>query len=177
MITMTRDKFNCLSPQTTNFFYLFSSSIDYYKRCQHYYHIKVFVLLNLLSKLFSFHHFNAKSYKLLIILKLYSFLIFYSGHQPNKLSGEIGPVDTLIDRNQQWKHVTKSLKAYYEGLAHISNQTSKEVLALADTAIQVPLVVSLPLIYNILIRDKEMKANVRVLAIDFTKEINLLTTE
>ncbi|KAL8287082.1 hypothetical protein RQP46_004088 [Phenoliferia psychrophenolica] len=59
------------------------------------------------------------------------------GHQPSKLTGVIGPVDVLIDRCQQWKHVTKSLLHYYKGLAAIETASAKSTLALTDV-IQVP---------------------------------------
>ncbi|KAK4056758.1 hypothetical protein OIO90_002310 [Microbotryomycetes sp. JL221] len=44
---------------------------------------------------------------------------------------------TLVDRCQQYKHITKSLLHYYQGLAQIQKDTSKHTLALCDT-IQVP---------------------------------------
>ncbi|KAK4054399.1 hypothetical protein OIV83_000893 [Microbotryomycetes sp. JL201] len=44
---------------------------------------------------------------------------------------------TLVDRCQQYKHITKSLLHYYKGLAQIQKDTSKHTLALCDT-IQVP---------------------------------------
>ncbi|KAK4700873.1 hypothetical protein P7C70_g5371, partial [Phenoliferia sp. Uapishka_3] len=59
------------------------------------------------------------------------------GHQADKKTGEIGPVDVLIDRSQQWKHVTKSLLHYYKGLSAIETSSAKATLALTET-IQVP---------------------------------------
>ncbi|KAL8280370.1 hypothetical protein RQP46_007287 [Phenoliferia psychrophenolica] len=59
------------------------------------------------------------------------------GSLPDKATGEVGPVDVLIDRSQQWKHVTKSLLHYYKGLSALESTTAKATLALCDT-IQVP---------------------------------------
>ncbi|KAK4700279.1 hypothetical protein P7C70_g5972, partial [Phenoliferia sp. Uapishka_3] len=59
------------------------------------------------------------------------------GHQPSKMTGEIGPVDVLIDRSQQWKHIAKSLLNYYKGLSSIEKTAAKSTLGLMET-IQVP---------------------------------------
>lgn len=58
------------------------------------------------------------------------------GHQLK--DGEaMRPDYVLVDRNQQWKHVTKSLLSYYQGLSQIESHTAKSTLALCET-IQVP---------------------------------------
>ncbi|ORY64622.1 hypothetical protein BCR35DRAFT_354988 [Leucosporidium creatinivorum] len=57
--------------------------------------------------------------------------------ESKKVGGEIRPDYALTDRLNQWKHVTKSLLHYYQGLAAIEHTTSKSTLALQET-IQVP---------------------------------------
>ncbi|GAA5984221.1 hypothetical protein JCM10908_006099 [Rhodotorula pacifica] len=58
------------------------------------------------------------------------------GHQPTA-TGQIRTDHELVDRLQQWKHVTKSLLHYYKGLVDIENATSRSTSALTET-IQVP---------------------------------------
>lgn len=38
----------------------------------------------------------------------------------------------LVDRDQQWKHITKSLIGYYHGLAQINHNAAKQTLALQN---------------------------------------------
>ncbi|GAA5875931.1 hypothetical protein JCM3774_005821 [Rhodotorula dairenensis] len=58
------------------------------------------------------------------------------GHQPTA-TGQIRTDHELVDRLQQWKHVTKSLLHYYKGLVDIENATARSTAALTET-IQVP---------------------------------------
>ncbi|TNY19467.1 hypothetical protein DMC30DRAFT_304506 [Rhodotorula diobovata] len=58
------------------------------------------------------------------------------GHQPLS-DGAIRTDHEIVDRLQQWKHITKSLLHYYKGLADIEHATAKSTTALMDT-IQVP---------------------------------------
>jgi len=50
---------------------------------------------------------------------------------------ELRPSDILIDRFTEWKSITKSLISYFEGIADIENNTSKELYKLGGV-IQVP---------------------------------------
>ncbi|GAA5850344.1 hypothetical protein JCM8547_001840 [Rhodosporidiobolus lusitaniae] len=59
------------------------------------------------------------------------------GHQPGKETGTIRTDHELIDRNQQTKHIVKSLLHYHKGLADIEHASAKATLALTET-IQVP---------------------------------------
>ncbi|GAA6058181.1 hypothetical protein JCM3770_004083 [Rhodotorula araucariae] len=58
------------------------------------------------------------------------------GHQPTA-EGSVRTDHELVDRLQQWKHITKSLLHYYKGLADIEHATAKSTTALMET-IQVP---------------------------------------
>ncbi|BGP48273.1 hypothetical protein JCM10450v2_004145 [Rhodotorula kratochvilovae] len=58
------------------------------------------------------------------------------GHQPTA-EGSVRTDHEIVDRLQQWKHITKSLIHYYKGLADIEHATAKATTALMDT-IQVP---------------------------------------
>ncbi|GAA6042123.1 hypothetical protein JCM8097_003118 [Rhodosporidiobolus ruineniae] len=58
------------------------------------------------------------------------------GHQPGA-EGVVRTDHELVDRLQQWKHITKSLLYYHKGLADIEHAAAKSTLALTET-IQVP---------------------------------------
>ncbi|GAA5886009.1 hypothetical protein JCM6882_004231 [Rhodosporidiobolus microsporus] len=59
------------------------------------------------------------------------------GHQPSAQTGAIRTDHELVDRLQQWKHITKSLLYYHKGLADIEHASAKATNALTET-IQVP---------------------------------------
>ncbi|GAA6001324.1 hypothetical protein JCM10207_006609 [Rhodosporidiobolus poonsookiae] len=59
------------------------------------------------------------------------------GHQPSAQTGAVRTDHELVDRLQQWKHITKSLLYYHKGLADIEHAAAKSTLALQET-IQVP---------------------------------------
>ncbi|GAA5820136.1 hypothetical protein JCM11251_005498 [Rhodosporidiobolus azoricus] len=59
------------------------------------------------------------------------------GHQPSKATGSVRTDHELVDRLQQWKHITKSLLYYHKGLADIEHASAKATHALTET-IQVP---------------------------------------
>ncbi|BGP16387.1 hypothetical protein JCM10213_008664 [Rhodosporidiobolus nylandii] len=59
------------------------------------------------------------------------------GHQPSAETGAVRTDHELVDRLQQWKHITKSILYYHKGLADIEHASAKSTLALTET-IQVP---------------------------------------